>query len=61
MKIPYLLALFLSSASIVVAAEPANSGTLIMISSVSGWLIACGAVMLWRGVRKSRLAKKSVQ
>jgi hypothetical protein len=61
MKISYLTALFLSTASLAIAGEPANSGTLIMISSVSGWLIACGGVMLWRGVRKSRLAKKSVQ
>jgi uncharacterized membrane protein YccC len=61
MKTLNILTLLVLTPSFALASEPVNSGTLIMISSVSGWLIACGGAMLWRNYRKSRLAKKSDQ
>jgi len=51
-----LALLFLFFPAICNAGE-SSKGTVIMISSVSGWLVLSSGVLLWREIRRSRRDK----
>jgi hypothetical protein len=50
-----LMALFLSPL-VLSAAEP-SKGTVIMISSVSGWLLLSSGLLLWKEIKRGRNGK----
>jgi hypothetical protein len=56
MRLKTCFALLCLSPSLAFAGEP-TKGTVIMISSVSGWLLLSSGFLLWKEFRKSRASK----
>jgi len=56
MRIYAVLALLYLAPSFAFAGEP-SKGTVIMISSVSGWLVLSSGFLLWKEIRRNRRNK----
>ena len=49
-----LLLLIAFAAPAVLGAYEPSKGTIIMISSVSGWMVLCSVLILWKELKRSR-------